>query len=67
MGRARQALRRGGGGGRVAVAGGPPGALESRTGRREDAAAGHARYFRNPVEIHGTAAITTMPTAIELR
>lgn len=38
-----------------------------RAGRREGAAAGHARYFRNPVEIHGTAAITTMPTAIEPR
>ena len=51
-------------------AGGPPGALESRAGRREGAAAGQVRhfgYFRNPVEIHGTAAITTMPTAIELR
>lgn len=48
-------------------AGGPPGSLERGAGRREDAAAGHARYFRNPVEIHGTAAITTMPTAIELR
>ena len=24
-------------------------------------------YFRNPVEIHGTAAMTTMPTAIDAR
>ncbi len=34
---------------------------------REGAAADQAGYFRNPVEIHGTAAMTTMPTAIEPR
>jgi hypothetical protein len=39
----------------------PPG------GPREGAAADQAGYFRNPVEIHGTAAMTTMPTAIEPR
>ncbi len=51
-------------------AGGPPGAPERGASRREGAAAGQVRhfgYFRNPVEIQGTAAITTMPTAIELR
>jgi len=44
------------------------GAAHGRGGARGGGAApDQAGYFRNPVEIHGTAAMTTMPTAIEPR